>query len=98
MVRNDTVGGIDTVSVLRSELSSVVPDSTELLDLVEDGGKDVGVVVGTLVLNDGNQALEAHSSVDVLAGKRLQRPIGLTVELNENVIPDFKDVRVVLVD
>jgi hypothetical protein len=49
-------------------------------------------------LDDRNQALEAHSSIDVFVWKRSEGTISLTIELDEDVVPDLNDVWIVLID
>jgi hypothetical protein len=98
VIRNNTVSSVNSVNILRSELSSVIPSTSQLLDFGEYGGEDVGVVVGALILDDGYETLEAHASVDVLGGEGLERAVGFTVELDENVVPDFEYIGVVLID
>ena len=65
------------------------------LDSVEDGKKDVGVVVGTLVLNNRDQSFEAHAAIDVFLGQRLQRGISFTIERHEDQVPNLQHVRIV---
>ncbi|KAI3487195.1 hypothetical protein L1887_48905 [Cichorium endivia] len=98
VVRDDAVGGVDAVGVLCAELAGVGARAGELLDLGKDGGEDVGVVVGGLVLEDGDEALEAHAGVDVLCGEGPQGAVVLAVELHKDVVPDLDDVGVVHVD
>ena len=59
MVGNDTVGSIHPIVVFGAELSLVRANARRLPNLLEEGSKEVGVVVGQLVLQDGDQALEA---------------------------------------
>lgn len=98
MICDNSVRSVDTVDILLAKLSSVGSRPGELLDLVKDGSEDVGIVVGSNVLKDGDESLEAHSSIDVLVGQRSERAVGLSVVLHKNVVPDLEDVRVVVVD
>ena len=72
MISNDAVCSVDAVLVLIAELARVWPYTSELLDLLEEGEEDIGVVVGTLVLDYGDKTLEAHAGIDVLRRKGLQ--------------------------
>ncbi|KAI5309940.1 hypothetical protein KEM55_002081 [Ascosphaera atra] len=98
VVGDDSVGGVDAICVLGGELAGVRADAGDLADLVEQGGEDVGVVVGGLVLEDGHETLVAHAGVDVFGGEGLEGGVRLAVVLDEDVVPDLKDIRVVLVD
>jgi hypothetical protein len=98
VVRDDAVRGVDAVGVFVAEAALVGAHARKLVYFVEDGGEDVGVVVGAPVLDDGDEALEAHAGVDVLGGEGTERAVVLAVELDEDVVPDLEDIGVVLVD
>ena len=49
-------------------------------------------------LDDRDESLEAHATVDVLLGQRLEAAVGLAVELHEDQVPDLQHVGIVLVD
>ena len=36
---------------------------------LEDWHEDISVVVGPFILNDGDQSLEAHATIDMFGGK-----------------------------
>ena len=71
--------------------------SGELFLHADDGLENVGIVIGMLALQHAHQALEAHTRVDDVHRQLLQRAIGLAVILHEHKVPDFNDLRVVLV-
>ena len=60
--------------------------------------EDIRVIVALLALQDGGEALEAHAGVDVPGRKGLEGSVRLPHELHEDEVPDFDDLRVVLVD
>ena len=97
MVRNDAVGGVNPVLVICTKLARVGSYTRQLLDLDEERVEYVGVVVGVNALESRDKALEAHACVDVLRGEGTERPVGLAVELDKHVVPDFEDIRVVFV-
>jgi len=98
VIRDDSVSGVHSIDVLLSKFPRVRSSTGEFLDLVEDGSEDVGVVVGSNVLKNGNESLETHSSVDVPVGKRSKGSVEFSVVLHEHVVPDLEDVGVVVVD
>ncbi len=98
MVGEDAVGGVDVALVLGAELAAVLPGTGKFVDRVEVGAEEVGVVVGADVVQDRDEALEAHAGVDVLVGQGAEGAVGLAVELDEDEVPDLEDIGVVLVD
>ena len=48
-------------------------------------------IVCLLVLQRCHQPLHAHTGVNVLGGQRLEGPILLAVELDEDVVPNLND-------
>ena len=98
MVGNNTVGGINTIDVVLTVLVGIFPGTGDFLDLGEERSEDVGSVVGGLVLEGRHQSLEAHTGIDVLRRERLERLVGLSVELDEDDVPDFNHQGVVHVD
>ena len=94
VIGDDAVGDIDVII----ELSAVWPRAGTRANRFENGRPQVGVVVRALVLNHRDKAFETHAGIDVLRRQRLQRTIGLAVELDENVIPDLKDIGVAGID
>lgn len=57
-----------------------------LLDGLKIRDEEVGVVVGHFVLEDGDEALQTHPSVDALLRQRLQLRLRLSANRN-----DFND-------
>jgi hypothetical protein len=55
----------------------------------DDGLEDVGLEVRVDALEDGAEALEAGTGVDVLLGQRREDPAVLPVELGEDEVPDL---------
>ena len=72
--------------------------SCNLLFSLDDGLEHVGVIVRVLALHHTDEALEAHTRINDVHGQLLQRTIGLTVILHEHEVPDFDNLRVVLID
>lgn len=66
MVRNNTIGGINAIHILSAKLSTIRTNTSQLLDLGENGSEDVGIVIAALVLDDGHKTLETHPGVDML--------------------------------
>ncbi len=52
-------------------------------------GEEVGLIVGILVLEDGDDALEAHAGVDILVRKRDQGVLINAVVLHEDQVPQL---------
>jgi hypothetical protein len=67
MVSQHSVSGVNTVHILLAKLSSVFPSAGHLLNLLEQAGEDVGVVVAVYVLETRHQSLETHTGIDVLS-------------------------------
>lgn len=98
MVGDDSISSIDTVFVFITKLAFIRSCASKLLDLGEYRGENVGVVVGRDVVEYRNKSFETHTSVYVLGRKCSQFTRRLTVVLDENVVPDLKDIRVIGVD
>ena len=98
MVSDNAVGGVNTIDVLCTELAGIWTCPTKLLDLHHDWVKDVCIIVGQLVLDDRDDTFEAHASVYMFRRERFQRTVLLTVELDEDVIPDFNDCRIISIN
>ena len=96
-------GHIDIVLLLRDRvlglfLKGGIFQSCDVLLRLDDRLEHVGIVVGVLTLHHTHEALEAHTCIDDVHRQRLQRAVGLAVELHEDDIPDLDDLWVVLVD
>ena len=61
------------------------------------GLEDIGVIVGRLALKSHAKTLEAHAGINDTGRQILQAAVGLAVELHEHEVPDFDDLRVVVV-
>ena len=59
--------------------------------------EDVCIIVRVLALDGTHQTLKAHTGVNHVHGKILQRTVGLAVELHEDDVPDFNHLGIVLV-
>lgn len=98
MIRQDSVGGIDPIDIIRTQLPTVRPRARHLLNLVKQRRKHIRIVITRLVLQTRDEPLEAHARIDMLSGQRAQRGILFSVVRHEDIVPDFEDVRVVHVD
>lgn len=98
MVSHNAIGSVNAINVLCAELASVRTCTAKLLDLDHERVEDIRVVVGQLVLEDGNDTLEAHASVHVFRRESFKGSVLLTVELDKDIIPDFDDCWVVAVN
>ena len=114
MVGDDAEGDVDFFLFgftcgARSRQGARVLFAAEFFDLVEEGAKDVGVVVRDFVgvleggevlraVDDGDDALEAHAGIDVLGGEGDEAAVGVGVVLDEDVVPDFDTAGVGAVD
>ena len=66
-------------------------------DGLNEGLKHVGVVVGAFALQNHAQAFKAHARIYVLARQFFQVAVGLAVKLHKDEVPNFDDLRVVVV-
>ena len=104
MVSHHTHGDIDLLLVGRALILGAagrgesVLQAREVLDLLDDGLEDVGIVVGVLALEDADEALEAHTRINHVHAELLQRPVAAAVVLHEDEVPDLDDLGIVLVD
>ena len=60
--------------------------------------EDISIVVRVLTLQRTHEALEAHTRIDYIHRKRLQRTVGLAVVLHKHDVPDLDHLRIILVD
>jgi hypothetical protein len=63
-----------------------------LLNRVEDGDKNVGIVVGIDPLQNTRQTFKTHAGINVLLGQFSQGSVGFTVKLNKDQIPNLNDI------
>ena len=103
VVGNDAEGNVDFflfVCALRSRggKRGRVFFAGKFFDFAENRRKDVRFVIGNdageiseifRALNNARGALEAHSGVDVLGGKRRKRAVRIRVKFHEHEVPDF---------
>ncbi len=94
MVGNDAHGD---VGLGRALVGTVVFYAADVLHKADDGRKNVGVVGVALALQNHGEALEAHAGIHMFGGQLFERAVGLAVELNEHVVPDFHHLGVVLI-
>lgn len=88
MISDDPISSIDPVYIFLAQFPRVRSRSSEFLNSSEEGQEDVRVVVGPLVLKNGNESLESHSRVDVLGGERTKRLVVLvSVEFDKDDVP-----------
>jgi len=67
------------------------------MHLLKNRHEDICVVIRLLPLNYGHEPFQTHSRVDMLCRKRPKGTIIFAIELDEDVIPKFDHVWVVLV-
>ena len=72
--------------------------SRELRNFLDKRLKYVGVVVWRLALQRHAETFEAHTRVDYLCRKRLQRAVSLMVVLHEDNIPNLNHLRMTLIN
>jgi hypothetical protein len=90
VVRHHAVRHVLLADILGREQPGVGRRVGDLLDLIEDGREDVGIVVAHLALQNRREALEAHAGVDVLRRQRLQHATLFAVKLNEHHVPNLE--------
>lgn len=57
VISDNSVGGVDPICIFSTKFALVWSDLRQLLDLVEERGENIGVVVGSNVLQNRNQSL-----------------------------------------
>jgi len=98
MICDDSIRSIDTIQILFPKFTLIRSHPTDLLHFLEYRRKDVRVVVRSLLLYDRNQSLETHACINMFCGKGSEGAVIFAVELDEDVVPDLKDIWVVLID
>jgi hypothetical protein len=86
--RARVVGDHARRDVCRVHRAAVVPPG-EAADFLQERLKEIRVVVRQRLLHDRRDALEPHARVDRGRRQRDQAPVGLAVELHEDVVPDL---------
>ena len=93
MVRDDAEGIVGLIAELRGVLVA-----RHLARGLDDRHEQVGVVVAVLVLEDGDDPLQAGARVDVPGGQRHEVARRLAVELDEDEVPQLDEPGAVAVD
>src|SRR6266404_2876031 len=84
----------------------IITSFCELLDRIEYGMEDIGLVVRNCAgefgeafcaLNNRGGTLETEAGIDVTFRQRREAAVGVGVELDENQVPDFEASRIILV-
>lgn len=83
--------------ILAAQLPLISLCSDDGLYLREYGGEHVCVIVGALILQNRGKALQSHPSVDVFIWKLAQLPIGLSIELDEDEVPNLDYVGIICI-
>ena len=85
------------LAILTSRSSEAILLARDSLDFLDDWLEDISIIVRVLVLQHANQALEAHTCINNVHWERFERTVSLAVVLHEHDVPDFDDLRVILV-
>src|SRR5579871_6199830 len=93
MVRDDTK--TDVHHVIEPTLVLLAREPAER---IHDRREHVRVVVARLLLQHRRNAFEAHPGIDMLGRQGRERVVGIAIELDEDEIPDFDDLRPAAVD
>ena len=92
--------------LVRTGINVLIGFSAQLLEGIEDGTEDIGVVVrdpareireAICVLDNRTGTLESHAGINMSGGKVPKAPIGLGIELNEDEVPDLDALITILV-
>ena len=92
--------------LVRTGINVLIGFSAQLLEGIEDGPEDIGVVVRGLareireaicVLDNRTGTFESHAGIDMFGGKVPKAPICLGIELDEDEIPDLDALITILV-
>lgn len=89
MIGNHTIGRVDAIVVFFAKFALIASHTGQLLYSGKDREEDVGIVIRPFVLYHGYKSFETHAGVDMLQRQRLEASVVLSIELNENVIPNF---------
>lgn len=98
MIGDHPIGSINPILVFIPKFALIRTDTTQFLDFLEDWAEYISVIIWSFVLNDRDQPLETHPSVDVSHRKWFQWSIVFPIELNENIVPYFEYIGVILID
>lgn len=97
MVRDDSIRCINTVRVLLSKISLVWSHSTDLLRFLNDRREKLCVIVRPFPLYYGHKPFKTHCPIDVVFGKGPMGTITFAIKLDEDNVPEFEHVWVILV-
>lgn len=89
MIGNHTISRVDAIVVFLAKFALIASHTSQLLYPGKDREEDVGVVIRPFVLNHGYKSFESHAGVDMFERQRLETSVVFSVELNENVVPNF---------
>ncbi len=89
--------GADVIGDHPQRLVLQIGHAGQLAGLADQRLEQVDLIVGVHVLQDRRQALQAHAGIHARRRQRLQRAIGLAVELHEHQVPDFDETVTVLI-
>ena len=70
----------------------------KLCYLFDKRSKNVRIIVRRFALDGHAETFEAHSGIDNLGRQRFKRTVGLTVVLHEYKVPDFYNLRIILIN
>src|SRR5437879_7870970 len=73
---------------------TLIPFAGYLTDALDDGRKEIGIVIRFLPLENRTHALKTHARVDVLGGERSEIFLFVPVVLYENQVPDLHHARI----
>ena len=74
-----------------------VSSSRQVADYLDDGLEHVGVIVRAFALHSHAQTFESHTRVDNLSRQGFEASVRLAVILHEHEVPDFDNLRMVMV-
>ena len=102
MVGTDTHGDVDIVLLFGDRslllfLEGHILQACQLLLGLDNGLEHVGIIVRVLALKHADKTFEAHTRINYIHRKFLQRAVSLAVELHKHEIPDLNHLRIVLV-
>ncbi|CCY11420.1 uncharacterized protein BN460_01570 [Porphyromonas sp. CAG:1061] len=69
----------------------------QLCNLINQWGKDIGIIITHLALQSHTEALQAHTSINHLIRQTYQRAIGLAIVLHKDKVPNLHHLWVVTI-
>src|ERR1700730_16169375 len=70
----------------------------DLSDCSDRPGEDIGIVIRMFALQNANETLESHAGIDMPGRKGLKTSILQSIELDEHVVPDLDNLRMIVID